>query len=91
MLNDLLCVLRSNELGVVKGKIVKGELAAHHFNNVLSDENESGFFRRDSRKSAKKDSWMMTDKGRKHFGAPQKCIKKSPAKSNKKTTGKTTK
>ena len=55
------------------------------------DENESGFFRRDSRKSAKKDSWMMTDKGRKHFGAPQKFIKKSPAKSNKKTTGKSTK
>ena len=34
---------------------------------------------------------MMTDKGRKHFGAPQKFIKKSPAKSNKKTAGKTTK
>ena len=61
------------------------------FNKALSDENESGLFRRDARKSAKKDSWMMTDKGRKHFGAPQKFIKKSPAKSNKKTAGKTTK
>ena len=52
-------MLRSKDLGVVKGQVTKGEISAHHFNKALSDENESGLFRRDARKSAKKDSWMV--------------------------------